>query len=68
MERPLVTVGGAAHLVAQTTGQPCSPDRIRYNAGLGRIPSTRTASGIRLFRPDDVLRFAQTHAEDRRSK
>jgi len=61
----LVTVGGAAHLVAQATGKPCSVDLIRYHADLDRLPSTRTANGLRLFRTSDVVRFAETLRRDR---
>jgi DNA-binding transcriptional MerR regulator len=61
----LVTVGGAAYLVAQATGKPCSADTIRYHADLDRLPSQRTASGLRLFRPADVVRFAEELRRER---
>jgi excisionase family DNA binding protein len=35
-----------------------SPDRVRDYARDGRLPAFRTRSGQRLFRADDVERFA----------
>ncbi len=54
----LLTATGAAFEVARVSGRPYSPDAVRYHAARGRIPSIRTAGGVRLYRSSDVRAFA----------
>jgi excisionase family DNA binding protein len=42
-----------------------TPCRVRQLADIGRIPSTRTAEGVRLYRVDDVERVARERAAQR---
>lgn len=44
-----------------------TPASVRLLAKTGRLPHTRTASGTRLFRLDDVERLAQERAGRRQS-
>ncbi len=40
-----------------------TPATVRLWERLGRIPATRTLSGTRLFRSEDVERFSKTRTE-----
>jgi excisionase family DNA binding protein len=42
-----------------------TPCRVRQLADAGRIPSVRTADGIRLYRVDDIERIAAERAARR---
>lgn len=42
-----------------------TPCRVRQLADTGRIPSTRTAEGVRLYRVEDVDRIAAERAARR---
>jgi excisionase family DNA binding protein len=40
----------------------CSPDYVRQLARAGRLPALLTHSGLRLFLPEDIERFARARA------
>ena len=58
----LLTATGAAHLISAENKRPFSPDGVRYHSNQGHLPTVRTASGVRLFRPADVRQLARTLA------
>ena len=52
--------------VARLLGK--SAEAVRYYEKIGRLPSLRTAAGIRLFRREEVDRFAATFQRTRREE
>ena len=56
----LTTTADAARRLGLT------PARVRQLATSGSLPHTRTSTGTRLFRLDDIERFARDRAERKR--
>jgi DNA-binding transcriptional MerR regulator len=63
----LLTTGDSATLIEQLTGRPCSADTVIYYERTGRLASTRTRSGLRLFLAAHVRDLAQA-IEAKRSR
>jgi hypothetical protein len=57
----LLTPGQAGRLFEP----PLSSNRVRQLADAGTLPCIRTASGLRLFRQDEVLKLAQKRQQRR---
>lgn len=53
--------------VARRTNPPVTADSVRRWADTGRLPCSRTESGVRIFQEADVNRFLQER-ERRRGK
>lgn len=62
---PFLTIVGAVRLLHEL-GTPMGEMNLRRLATAGALPCERTASGVRLFRPADLVAFAEARAQRRR--
>jgi hypothetical protein len=62
LDQESLLASDVSKLLGQQYRDPLTPAAVRWSADRGKIASTRTAGGVRIFRRQDVEKFARERA------